>query len=394
MLTRAPIWTTERWLCFSTLVLCLFAVGHCQDPEIVNDILPDVKRVGMTGKLNCTVARLGENTVLWSFTGQPKETISINLNIQVLNNWKGGIPAYKVIRTDEAGDRTTFTLIISRLLPIHSGTYECLVQVANKESSLWTRRTGVLIVQQPPMIRPGSTDSVKLVDQGENTTITCDAVGVPSPNITWVRSDGKLLPNGKAIFRGRTMTISQADVNYSGVYRCVADNNIKPPAESLTQVQVLQAPSVRVLQDSVGQYSNGKMTAKLDCIVQGYPIPTVHWMITRRGQEQKLLNTEKYETTKQATDKQNLFAGEQWYTLKISFVMADDFRDYFCVGTNSKGNGTAKVTLFATWDCQGPSCISLDPENRSCTSSVHLWSWVVVVTVAVATVADKLWLSR
>ncbi|BFZ25546.1 hypothetical protein BsWGS_28585 [Bradybaena similaris] len=370
------------------VVLLLVAFAQCQDPEIVNDILPEVKRVGMTGKLNCTVARLGDNSVQWAFTGQTvSEVISINLNIQVLNPRKGGIPVYQVLRTDEPGDRVTFTLMISRLLPEHSGPYECAVQVANKDSSLWTRKTGYMTVQQPPMIKPGSTDSVKLIDKGENASITCDAFGVPAPNITWVRSDGKLLPNGKAIFRGRTLPINDADVNYAGVYRCVADNNIKPPAESLTQVYVFQAPSVRVLQDSVGQFANGRLEAKLDCIVQGYPIPTVYWMVIKGDTRQRLLNTEKFETTKQATDMQNLYAGEQWYTLTIKFVQAGDFQDYYCVGSNSKGENMTKVTLFSTWDCQGPMCYSLDPENRASRDPLSSHHTVLAVVAAVLSAA-------
>lgn len=44
------------------------------------------------------------------------------------------------------------------------------------------------------------------------------------------------LANELGCRQGRTLPIMSADVRYSGVYRCVADNSIKPPAESLTQV--------------------------------------------------------------------------------------------------------------------------------------------------------------
>lgn len=54
-----------------------------------------------------------------------------------------------------------------------------------------------------------------------------------------------------------------------GVYRCVADNNIKPPAEHLAEVFVFHAPKTRVVQDSVGQAQNRRFWAKLECIVQG-----------------------------------------------------------------------------------------------------------------------------
>lgn len=65
------------------------------------------------------------------------------------------------------------------------------------------------------------------------------------------------------------LPITSVSVNDMGVYRCVADNNIKPPAEHLAQVLVFHAPSTRVVQDSVGQAQNRRFNAKLECIVKG-----------------------------------------------------------------------------------------------------------------------------
>ncbi|KAK0066930.1 protein amalgam [Biomphalaria pfeifferi] len=350
------------WIHFCLVSFMYFSFVRCQDPEIVNDILPEVKRVGQTAMMNCTVARLGDNSVRWVFDGNIHQVISSNEEIIVMNPWKGGVPTYRVLRLPQ-GDRVTFVLLISRIRPEFSGKYICSVMVHNQAVDHWTTKTGYLTVLQPPMIRPGSTDSVKMVDKGGNTSITCDAYGVPYPNITWVRSDGKLLPNGKAMFRGRTLPILSADVKYSGVYKCVADNFIKPPAEALTQVYVFQEPTVRVLQNSVGQYANGRLDAKLDCIVRGYPTPTVYWMVKNGDQKVILTDSDKYETTKQATDTQNLLNGEQWYTLKIRYIQALDYRDYYCVGVNSIGEGNATVNVFSTWDCQGPLCYSLDPSR-------------------------------
>ena len=39
------------------------AVVSGQDPEIVDDILPDVQQIGRTGRLNCTVTRIQNNVV-------------------------------------------------------------------------------------------------------------------------------------------------------------------------------------------------------------------------------------------------------------------------------------------------------------------------------------------
>ena len=92
----------------------------------------------------------------------------------------------------------------------------------------------------------------------------------------------------------------------------------------------------------------------------------------------KALDADKYDTTKQATDYQNLYNGEQWYTLLIRFVTAGDFRDYFCYAENSEGSGEQKVTLFSTYDCQGPLCYSIDPDRKGAGNSVQ-YSYIVFI---------------
>ena len=52
----------------------------------------------------------------------------------------------------------------------------------------------------PPKISPETTTLVE-TDQNQNSSLTCYATGVPQPNITWVRLDGKPLPTGFAQYR-------------------------------------------------------------------------------------------------------------------------------------------------------------------------------------------------
>ena len=60
--------------------------------------------------------------------------------------------------------------------------------------------TKFLDVHSEPVILESSTKDIE-VDIGESATLTCLSQGYPSPNITWLRADGKPLPNGHAIFR-------------------------------------------------------------------------------------------------------------------------------------------------------------------------------------------------
>ncbi|KAK7469747.1 hypothetical protein BaRGS_00036230, partial [Batillaria attramentaria] len=158
---------------------------------------------------------------------------------------------------------------------------------------------------------------------------------------------------------GRNLPLRLAAVDHMGVYRCVAYNNIKPPDEHLCEVRVFHAPTTRTVQNSVGQAQNRKLTARLDCIVNGYPRPSVRWERIVSGGRVVLTDNDFFVTSKQTTDNQNLYSGEEWYTLKIKNVRANDYTDYFCIADNIKGSSEVVITVFETPDCQGPNCPSL-----------------------------------
>ncbi|KAK3746748.1 hypothetical protein RRG08_059578 [Elysia crispata] len=200
----ASSYTASGYLLFLLVFIGIASLGRCQEPGIVEDILPEVKRVGMTARLNCTVARMKQGAdVQWTFKNSKNvdEVISIGKEVQIVNDIKGGVKDYEDLSfTGRSGDRTTYQLVKARLRPEYDGSYECSIAIAGVAPDLWPRETGKITVLQAPTIRPGSTDSVKMLEKGSNSNPTCDAVGVPAPNITWVRSDGKLRPMGRQYF--------------------------------------------------------------------------------------------------------------------------------------------------------------------------------------------------
>ena len=54
-----------------------------------------------------------------------------------------------------------------------------------------------------------------------------------------------------------------------GQFICIADNNVKPPAEYTVQLEVRFKPYCIAVQDTVGQAQNRRFHAKLDCLVAG-----------------------------------------------------------------------------------------------------------------------------
>ena len=54
-----------------------------------------------------------------------------------------------------------------------------------------------------------------------------------------------------------------------GLYRCVADNQVRPPDEYLVAVNVFFKPETIAVQDTVGQAADRQFDAKLECRVSG-----------------------------------------------------------------------------------------------------------------------------
>ena len=102
---------------------------------------------------------------------------------------------------------------------------------------------------------------------GENTTLSCSAVGFPAPAIVWTRDGGivnalesskieiKSLPHGPHTTQS-SLTITSATVNLTGMYRCCSITTIEgfPPevvegTPATITVQGMQSMSHRVLHD-------------------------------------------------------------------------------------------------------------------------------------------------
>ena len=83
-----------------------------------------------------------------------------------------------------------------------------------------------------------SSPDGQTVTEGSNLDLYCNATGKPAPNITWTRvlGDGT---NSKVLFVGGSWRIVNIRRNFTGQYRCIADNGIGGPVNDTLPVNVL-----------------------------------------------------------------------------------------------------------------------------------------------------------
>lgn len=360
------------------------------EPRITMEIWPEIKRVGMTGYLNCTVTRQSNNKVQWIHkNSETVLTSDDRIEIDdVINEEVDGYQKYDIQRR-QFGDMTTYMLIIRRLVLNDAGTYTCQINV--KASHIHPSKNGILVVLSPPAIIQGATTQTVNVDEGHNVTLTCAANGYPTPNISWVRVNGETLPPpySRYAVKGNNLMLYNVQPADGGMYRCVADNNVRPLAAYDTVVYVFFRPRARAVQSSYGQAQNRLFDITFECIVAGYPAPEMRWYHIYQGQTglEPVKDDDKHFLHQLLSHGQVLSIDEVWYQMTIINVQANDYGIYICEGTNRLGTDRIEITVYETSECQGANC---PPEGGFVGASSHVCvtSLVVITTVAVGFLAS------
>ena len=70
----------------------------------------------------------------------------------------------------------------------------------------------------------------KTVNESDEVTLHCDAIGNPAPKITWMK-------DGKPVAYGDTLRFT-ALRNDSGIYLCLADNGLNVTVKARTRLNV------------------------------------------------------------------------------------------------------------------------------------------------------------
>ena len=101
---------------------------------------------------------------------------------------------------------------------------------------LWSHILSNSFLSAPSRIT--SSPNTQTVTEGSNLNVYCNATGKPAPNITWTRvlEDGT---NSKVLFVGSPWRIVNIRRNFTGQYRCTAENGIGDPVNHTFPVNVL-----------------------------------------------------------------------------------------------------------------------------------------------------------
>ncbi|XP_006907796.1 hemicentin-1 isoform X1 [Pteropus alecto] len=169
-------------------------------------------------------------------------------------------------------------LQIARSQRSDSGNYTCIA--SNMEGK--AQKNYILSIQVPPNVAGAEIPSEVSVLLGENVELVCNADGIPTPVVQWLR-DGKAITSSEAerirvTAHGSTLNIYGALSTDRGKYTCVATNSAGEE-DRIFNLNVYVPPAIRGNKEEAE-----KLTALVDtsinieCRATGTPLPQINWL--------------------------------------------------------------------------------------------------------------------
>ncbi|XP_075792870.1 hemicentin-1 isoform X2 [Pelodiscus sinensis] len=304
-LKNAQVSDTGRYVCVAGNVAGLadrkYNLNIHVPPSIVGDLeMPEnistVEKNPVT--LICEVSGIPLPSIIWLKNGRP---ISLNSSVRILSG--GRMLRFTQTKVEDAGQ------------------YTCIVTNAAGEAR---KHFGLSVLVPPGIVGENKLEDMK-VKEKHSVTLTCEVIGNPVPQITWVK-DGQPLTQDRdhqVLSSGRFLQITNAQVADTGRYTCVASNIAGDKSKSYS-LNVLVSPTI-VGTDSHGNAEDVTVIlnspTSLTCEAYSYPAATITWL--------------KDGAPLESNRNIRILPGGQ--TLQILNAQEDSAGRYTCIATNEAG---------------------------------------------------------
>lgn len=169
--------------------VCCFTIAFAQRTPSISYISQEqIKDIGGTVELECSVQYAREYSVIWSKVGRGGDTVFLSTGSSLVIK-----DSRFALRFDQAS--TTYTLQIKDIQETDAGTYQCQVVISTVNKITAEVDLAVL---RPPIISDNSTQSI-VASEGKSVQMECYATGYPKPTIQWRRENNALLPTGESL---------------------------------------------------------------------------------------------------------------------------------------------------------------------------------------------------
>jgi len=311
-------------------------------PVILSDRKHLKVELGHTIRLPCMVDRLpGVLQILWTRVSVDRVIIAMGERIIA--------PAYAK-RANVSVSEEGSTLVIVSAEEEDAGEYKCEVAIDGDN-----RPELVHTVTIVPTIAKLDEPEVINAKPGDDVTLSCTAVGHPTPALSWTR-EGKRMPDGEESIAGEKLTLENVSPKHAGTYKCTASNGNGNPVSNIIIVNIEYKPEIELEEVFVHTVTGNKV--EIVCKVVGSPHPTVEWK--RNGEMIK----------NEVTGITIHHAGSQ-HSLVIESVTSTDYGSYSCHAGNKLGSAEAVLQISGK---ASPADFKSNPVGTEETSYLLEWS--------------------
>lgn len=232
---------------------------------------------------------------------------------------------FRVTSDDRISVEGNGGLKIEGILPNDEAVYACQVNSQISPNSIHHR----LILPAPPKVKTYPESGERTVFPGDKLQIACTATGNPDPTITWRHMNLSSF-DVNSMVRDNIFEVAAAQRKHAGTYQCTATNGVGDAAVAYITVKVIGKPTVKT---SI-RWASGKRIAELLCVTHSDIPVTTRWV---RGDMEGVLETGRL----------TLRTVGNHYIARVENVTAQDYDNYTCESTNSKGVTRDTVELAA-----------------------------------------------
>ncbi|XP_055299300.1 neurotrimin-like [Sitodiplosis mosellana] len=314
-------------------MIYVFALKFCEtlppdmmtapDPNFSSPIANITVPVSREAILTCVVHDLYSYKIAWLRVDT--QTILTIQNNTITKNHRIGITHT---------ENRIWQLRIRDVKESDQGWYMCQINTDPMKSAL-----GYLAVVVPPDIIDYETSHDMSVDEGQNVTLTCTAIGLPEPEIEWRREQRKPLMSigSEEIFtiKGSTLMLRHANRHMNGAFLCIASNGVPPTVSKRIMLAVNFPPAIFVRHQEKVYASIGQKVV-LECISESHPNSFNYWL---DPSGKKIIQGGIYES----------MTIENVYRVIMKLVIrpkdSNDFGPYKCIANNTLGESEKIIHL-------------------------------------------------
>jgi len=297
--------------------------GSGPGPRITDDIGNSTVALGRDATLKCVVTHLLDYKVAWVH-------IDRQMILTIARHVITRIPRFNIIHDSHH----TWTLQIRDVQPEDKGYYMCQVNTDPMISM-----TGHLDVVVPPnIIDEESSSSEVSIREKHNTSLVCKSNGVPHPNITWRREDGRPIyrepQNKKTTHHGEYLELQDISREQMGAYLCIASNHVPPSVSKRITLNVEFQPMMYIPNQLIGAPVGTLVT--IECTTEASPQAITYWVF--KGV--MIFQSQRHDTIEEVE-------GYRLHSrLTIKSVEHSDFGAYKCMSKNSLGETEGQIRLY------------------------------------------------